>query len=326
MTILTKKLARRPFMVLGASVLAAPALAQERYPSRPVRMIVPWAPGGTTDVLMRALCEAAGKKLGQPMIVENRPGAGGILGAQTLAQGTRPDGYTLAQMPISTLRAPQMMARPPFNPLTDFTWIARLSAYLFGVAVRANSPWQNWNDFVQATRERRGQISYGSPGVGSSPHITMNQIADRLQLEWVHVPFRGAAEAIQNLVAGHVDAAAVDSTWGELVLAGELRLLCTWGAERAERFPTVPTLRELGIDIVSSSPYGVAGPAGMAPDVVRTLEVAFRDAVHDPTHLELLRRYDMSVAYLDSAAYTQEIRRQYEAEGEMIRRWGLRMN
>jgi tripartite-type tricarboxylate transporter receptor subunit TctC len=289
-------------------------------------MVVPWAPGGTTDVLMRALCEAAGKKLGQPMIVENRSGAGGILGAQTLANGTRPDGYTLAQMPLSTLRSPQMMARPPFDPLRDFTWIAQLSSYLFGIAVRADLPWQDWESFIKDSKAKPGQLTYGSPGVGSSPHITMMDVTERVGADWVHVPFRGAAEAVQNLVAGHVHAIAVDSTWGELVRAGELRLLCTWGAQRAKRFPTVPTLRELGIDIVSASPYGVAGPAGMAPEITRQLSATFREALQDPAHLAMLERYDMTVDYIDSAAYAQEVRRHYETDGALIRRLGLRLN
>ncbi|HEY4250834.1 MAG TPA: tripartite tricarboxylate transporter substrate binding protein [Roseomonas sp.] len=317
---------RRGVMGLAAGLLATPALAQERYPERPIRMLVPWAPGGTTDVLMRALCEAAGKALGQPMIVENRSGAGGMLGAQTLAHGTRPDGYTLAQMPLGTLRAPLMTTRPPYDPMRDFTWIAQLSSYLFGIAVRADAPWRDWDAFLRDAKARPGRITYGSPGVGSSPHITMAEVSETVRAEWIHVPFRGAAEAVQNLMGSQVDAIACDSTWGELVQAGQFRLLCTWGAQRAARFQDVPTLRELGIDIVSASPYGVAGPAGMTPEVVRRLEVAFRDALQDPAHLALLQRYDMSVTYLDSAAYTAEVRRQYEADGAMIRRLGLRLN
>ena len=322
----TSPLGRRVALGLGVAALYRPAAAQRRFPDRPVRVLVPWAPGGTTDVQMRALCDAASKRLGQPVVVDNKPGAGGILGAQALAGGTRPDGYVLAQMPVSVFRYPQMAARPPFDPMRDFTWIVQLTGYLFGVVVRAEAPWRDFREFLAYAKDNPGKVTYGTPGVGTSLHITMEQIAEQRGIDWVHVPFRGTAENVQALLGGQIDATADASGWGELVKDGRLRLLATWGAERAKRFPDAPTLREQGVDIVSASPYGLAGPKGMDPAVVQVLHDAFKAALDDPAHLAVLERYDMSIAYLDSADYAEAARRQYEEDGAMIRRLGLRLD
>ncbi|MBO1077894.1 Bug family tripartite tricarboxylate transporter substrate binding protein [Roseomonas haemaphysalidis] len=312
--------------VLGAAagtLLARPGLAQERFPAKPVRVFVPFAPGGTTDVQMRALCDAASRRFGQPVVVENRSGAGGILGAQALI-GTRPDGYTLAQMPVSVFRYPQMVAKPPFDPTRDFSWVLQLTGYLFGVVVRADAPWHSFSELLDYAKANPGKVNYGSPGTGTSLHITMEQIALSRGIEWTHVPFRGVAEDLQALLAGQITVSADASGWAELVKDGRLRLLCTWGAERARRFPDAPTLREQGIDVVSESPYGLAGPAGMDPAVIRVLQDGFRDAMNDPVHLAVLERLDMSVAYLNSEDYARAAQQQFRDDGEMIRRLGLK--
>jgi tripartite-type tricarboxylate transporter receptor subunit TctC len=316
---------RTALLGLGGALLAAPAVrAQGRFPDRPVRLICPWAAGGTTDIQMRALADAAARRLGQPVIVENRAGAGGVLGAQQLLN-ERPDGYVLSQMPISVFRHPQMAQRALFNPLEDFTWVIHLTGYLFGIVVRADAPWQTLGQFLDEAKANPGRINYGTPGVGTSLHITMEQIALARGIEWVHVPFRGVSENMQALLSGQIQATADSSGWAELVMSGRLRLLTVWSAERAKRFPNVPTLRESGVDIVSASPYGLAGPKGMNPDHVRILHDAFRDALFDPAHVAILDRFDMAPWHLGSDEYASFARRQYAEEGEMIRRLGLRL-
>ncbi|MBW8268359.1 tripartite tricarboxylate transporter substrate binding protein [Caldovatus aquaticus] len=309
----------------AAAPLARPALAQGRFPDRPIRMICPWPPGGSTDVQMRAICEIASRHLGQPVVIDNRPGVSGTLGAQAV-KDARPDGYTLTQMPISVFRFPHMMSRPNFDPLKDFTYVIHVTGYLFGVVVRADRPWRTWQDFVAYAKANPGKVTYGTPGVGSSLHITMEQIAQRLGIEWVHVPFRGGAENQQATLAGTIDATADSTGWAPLVESGQLRLLVVWSAERSKRFPDVPTLREVGIDIVSESPYGFAGPKGMDPNVVRILHDAFKEALFDPAHLQVLERLGMTPSYKNSADYAAFVERLYHEEGEMIRRLGLRLN
>ena len=320
----TRRHALGTALSLGAAGLARPGLAQRGFPDKPIRMLVPWAPGGTTDVQMRAVCEQAGKRLGQPVVVENKPGAGGILAAQALLN-ERPDGYTLAQIPISVFRVPFMMQRPPFDPLTDFTYVSHLTGYLFGVVVKADAPWRDFPSFLADAKVHPGRFNYGTPGVGTSLHITMEQIATAQDINWVHVPFRGVAENMQALLGGQIHATADSSGWGPLVEEGRLRLLVTWGPERAKRFPQVPTLKELGIDLVSTSPYGVAGPKGMDAAVVRVLDAAFRGAVADPAHMAVLDRFDMPAMPMGPEAYASFVRRMVEEESAMIRRMGLRM-
>jgi tripartite-type tricarboxylate transporter receptor subunit TctC len=252
------------------------------------------------------------------------PEASGPLGALAV-KDAKPDGHTLAQMPISVFRLPHMMDRPNFDPLKDFTYVIHVTGYLFGVVVRADRPWRTWRDFLAHAKANPGQVTYGSPGVGSSLHITMEQIAERLGIEWVHVPFRGGAENMQATLSGTIDATADSTGWAPLVEAGNLRLLVVWSAERAKRFPDVPTLRETGLDIVSASPYGFAGPAGMDPGVVRVLHDAFKAALLDPAHLAVLERFDMQPWYLGSADYAAFAERLYREEGEMVRRLGLRV-
>jgi tripartite-type tricarboxylate transporter receptor subunit TctC len=322
MTIVTTR--RAALAGFGAAALARPALAQSGFPNRAIRVIIPWAPGGTTDVQMRALCDAASRRLGQPVIADNRPGAGGTLGPAALLNA-QPDGYTVAQMPISVFRYPHMAPRPPFDPNQDFTYIIHLTGYLFGTVVRADAPWRTFGELLDHAKANPGRINYGSPGVGTSLHITMEQIAGERGIEWTHVPFRGIAENLQALLGDQIHALSDSSGWGPLVEDGRLRLLVTWGPERAKRFPNVPTLKESGFDIVSTSPYGIAGPKGMDRGVVRALHDAFREALNDPQHTAVLDRFDMPIIYLGPEEYTAFARRQFEEEGQMIRRMGLRL-
>ncbi len=316
---------RRTALGLGATLLATPALrAQGRFPDRPIRLIVPWAAGGTTDIQMRVLAEQAARRLGQPVIVENRGGAGGVLGAQQMLN-ERNDGYVITQMPISVFRHPQMASRPLFNPLEDFTYIIHLTGYLFGVVVKPDAPWNTFQEFLDHAKANPGRVTYGTPGVGTSLHITMEQIAGARGIDWVHVPFRGFAENVTSLLAGQTTALADSSGWSEMVQAGRLKLLVTWSADRAKRFPNVPTLRETGIDIVSASPYGLAGPKGMNTDVVRALHDAFKEALYDPAHMAILDRFDMAPMYLGPDEYATDARRTFATEGEMIRKLGLRL-
>lgn len=315
---------RRGAMLLAGAALAAPALAQPRFPDRAVRVIVPFPPGGTTDVQMRTLAEGVGRRLGQPIIIENRPGAGGTMGATYLAQNARPDGYTLSVMPNSVFRVPVMMTRPPYDPMADFTWIVRMVGYTFGIVVRADAPWPTLAALLAAARDQPGRITYGSPGVATLD-VTMERIAQLAGgLQWVHVPFRGGAENIQALLAGQIDVAAESSVWAELVLDGRLRLLASWGEQRPARFAMAPTLREAGIDVVNASPYGLAAPRGLDPAIVAILHDAVRDALHDPAHLAVLERFNMPMMYAGPAEYAAYAQQFYAEDSAMVRAMGLR--
>jgi tripartite-type tricarboxylate transporter receptor subunit TctC len=318
------QITRRTSLALGVAALAAPAIGQGAFPNRPIRLICPWPAGGVTDTQMRVFAEAVSKHLPQPVVIENRPGASGTLGAIAM-RAARPDGYLLTQFPITVFRFPFMQDNPAWNPLTDFTYVAHVTGYLFGVAVRADSDFRTFQDLIAWAKANPGRLSYGTPGVGTTLHITMERIALAARVELLHVPFRGFADNSTALLGGTTMALADSSSWVPLVEAGRMRLLCVWTAERVARFPDVPTLRELGYDIVATSPYGVGGPAGMDPAVVRTLETALLKAIEEPAHLEVLARFDMGKEPMGHAEYTEVVKRMVEIEREFVQRLGLRL-
>ncbi|MEO3471704.1 tripartite tricarboxylate transporter substrate binding protein [Roseomonas sp. CAU 1739] len=309
--------------VSSAALVARPALAQSRYPDRPIRVLVPWTPGGATDIQMRSVCDQASKRLGQPVIVENKPGASGTLGALYLAREARPDGYTLGQMPNGTFRMPAMTERPQWDPMRDFSWIIRLVGYMGGVVVRPDSPWRDMRDVVAYARANPGKISYGTPGANTTD-VQMTRFARVAGIEWVPVPFRGAAPNLQALLSGDIHFSAETSAWADMALEGRVRVLGVWMTERAARFPDVATFREQGFDVLGESTYGIAGPRGMDPGVVRVIHDAFKEALYDPAHLATIARFDMPVRYLGTEDYATAAMLQNEEEKRTVQELGLR--
>jgi len=310
---------------LLAAALATPALAQPRFPARPIRLIVPWLASAAADIQLRAMAPIVSRQLGQAVVIENKAGASGMLGAQTVAAETRGDGYLLSQMHGTNFRLPAMMPRAPYTIPEDFTWIIQLVGYSYGVVVRADSPWQSWQEFAAHVKANPGRVTFGTAGVGTTQHITMELVARQLGFDWLHAPFRGGGDDVAALMAGQLDAVASSTLWAELVKSGQLRLLVTFGAERIRRFAFAPTLRECGIDIAQTSPYGLVGPKGMDPGVVRVLHDAFKAALFDAEHQPVLDRLDMPVTYLDSEAYANAAPVLLADATEAVRMLGLRL-
>lgn len=314
---------RRTLFRTGLAALAAPAVhAQPAFPDRPLRMIVPFAPGGVTDQQMRTLCDAAGRRLGQSFIIENRSGGGAILGAVALANDRARDGHLLGQMPSNVFSFPLQNRNASFDPLRDFTWIMQITGYVFGIAVRADSPFRTFHDMVAEARRRPGQVTYGTTSVGGIPHLTTERIAEHFGVDMTNIPFRGGHESPTAVLSGTVTAMS-GSGWAEFVRNGQMRALCVWGAKRLPGFPDVPTLRELGVDIVETGPYGFAGPRDLSPRVIATLHEAFRDALTDPAHLAVLASAEMDVEYLGPDDYAASIGRIVERNRVTLGRLGL---
>lgn len=310
-----------------SAALAAPfvhgAAAQERFPSRPITIYVPFPAGGATDVQMRSLAEAATRHFGQTVLVENRPGAGSTLGAAAVARA-RPDGYVVAQMTLPALRLPHMQ-RMPYDVTKDFTPIIHLTGYLFAVIVRADGPYQTWQDLVADARRRPGQVRLGNTGANGTPHLTLVELAEKEGIEIVHVPFRGEGDMVPALLGGHIEGGAGGSGVGQLVDEGKLRMLNVWSRERSPRWPNVPTLIDLGFrDMVVTSPYGLVAPAGLDPAIQRALHDGFKAALFDPAHIATLRRLDQPLEYLSSEDYARNMLEVYEQERRRVERLGLR--
>jgi tripartite-type tricarboxylate transporter receptor subunit TctC len=302
---------------LGATIFPGATYSQDvirsTVPAKPVTLIVPWPQGGSSDICMRALAEATANYLGQPIEVKNMPGASGVLGALALKKAGG-DENIISQMPFTVFRTPYLMEHAPFDPRNDFTYIIGVSAYTFGVVVANDSRWRTWNQFLEYAKANPNKVSFGTPGTFTTPHITMNEIARIHGIKWIHSPFRGSTEDMEALLNGDVDAAADSSSWGEYVDAGKLRLLVTWGDRRSKHWANVPTLREYGDNIVSNSPYGIAGPKDMDKKNVKTLHDAFRKGMEDPIHLSALKKYDQQVWYMSSHAYANWANQTFLAE------------
>ena len=318
---------RRRGLLLGSAALALPlalpSLARaQAFPSKPITLIVPWPAGGSTDRHLRTLSEIASKNLGQMITVENRPGGGGTTGPGTMALTAKPDGYTIAQYPMGTLRVPHMQ-KVPWDPLKDFTFIIGVSGYTFGFTVRSDSPYKTFNEYVEAARKEPGKIDYGSTGIGTSPHLLMEELAGNAKVSLNHVPFKGNADLTQALLGGHVMAMSDATGWDKFVDGGQMRLLVTFGEQRTRRWPNVPTAKDLGYNIVATSPYGFVGPKGMDPAVVKTLHDAFKKAMDDPKHLEVLAQLNQDLWYRSGDDYAKWARETYAKDKVLIERLGL---
>ncbi|ODT37991.1 MAG: hypothetical protein ABS55_01815 [Lautropia sp. SCN 70-15] len=315
---------RREFLA-GAGALAAagamPALAQS-FPTRPVVLYCAFSAGGPTDQVFRVFAEAATRTLGGSVVVENKPGAGGTLAALSL-RSARPDGHTLAQAPMGLFRIPHMQKKQSFDPIADFTYISCLTGYTFGLVVPADSPIKSIKDLIEYAKANPGKFTYGSPGANTSPHLAMEEFSERAGIKLNHVPFKGNADAMVALLGGHIMSVSDSTGWAPHVESGKVRLLATYGSKRTKRWPDIPTLTELGYDTVSDSPFGLIGPKGMDPAVVKKLDDAFKAALADPKVIEIVDRFDQPVVYMNSADYTAWAKSTYEAEKKTIERLGL---
>lgn len=325
MTLRLPQVSRRALLCAGlATVLLAPlgsAVAQA-YPNRPITLIVPWPAGGSTDRHLRTLAEIAGRNLGQNVIVQNQPGGGGTTGPGNMALNAKPDGYTIAQFPMGMLRIPHMQ-KTLWNPLTDFSFILGVSGYTFGFVVKNDSPHNSFTEYVESARKTPGQINYGSTGIGTSPHLLLEELSSNARLQFNHVPFKGNADLMQALLGGHVMAASDASGWDKFVDAGQMRLLVTFGDKRTKRWPAVPTAKELGFNVVGNSPYGLVGPKGMDPAVMKTLHDAFKKAMDDPKHVELLEQLNQDAWYRSGDEYAAWARETFAKDKALIERLGL---
>lgn len=284
--------------------IAWPALAQTDFPTKPITLIVPFPAGGSTDRHLRAVAAQASKSLGQNVVVENRPGAGGTMAPGNMARSAKPDGYTISLYPLGMLRMPYMH-KTDWDPIKDFTFIVGLSGYTFGFTVRADSPFKTFNDYIAAARAKPGAIDYGSTGVGSSPHLLMEELAINAKVKLTHVPFKGNADMQQALLGGHVMAQSDASGWDQFVDSGKMRLLVTFGEKRTTRWPDVPTAEELGYGVTSTSPYGLAGPKGMDPAVVKKLHDAFKTALFSAQSTEIMKQLNQEPVYRNSDDYRE---------------------
>jgi tripartite-type tricarboxylate transporter receptor subunit TctC len=308
--------------ILGLTAGLAFALAAQAqtFPAKPVTLICPWPAGGGTDLHLRKLGEIATRQLGQPVIIENRPGGSGMNGPATMSKTAKPDGYTISQLAITAFRLPHLQ-KVDWDPLNDFSYIIGVAGYTFGIVVKADSPFKSFQDLLAYAKANPGKLSYATPGAGTSLHLAMEEIAAKANVQFLHIPFKGYADGAIALMGGHV-MVQVDSTgWAKQVDSGAQRLLATLGDKRTRW--NAPTVKELGVDTVSNSPYGLVGPKGMPPQVIKALHDAFKIAMDDPEHHKVLQQLDQSYWYKSTDEYAKWAAETFKAERATIERLGL---
>ena len=292
------------------------------WPDRPIQLIVPWPPGGGTDLTLRILAEEAGARLGQPVIVVNRPGAAGTMVAPLL-KAAAPDGYTIGQLPVTVLRF-WLMNRVSWDPMVDLSPIMQVSNTTFGLLVGSGSPWRSVKDMLDWARARPGELMLGSTGVSSTAHLAMAELMQRQGIAYTHVPYKGTADQMLALASGVIMAGVNSTGFAPWVDQGKLRLLAFFSEARSPRWPQVPTMTELGYpDTIYNSAWGLVAPAGTPQSVVQLLHRAFKDAMFTPRHVAELDRYDQVADYLGPDAYRAALIKTLAQERTMLGRMKL---
>ena len=303
--------------LIGASRVAA----QDRFPSKPITLIAPWPVGGGSDAVMRAFAESASRVLGVPVVVDNKPGVGGTLGASAMLHA-KPDGYTLTQLPLGVYRLPHMQ-KMPFDPVKDLTHIVGLTGYTFGLAATLDAPFKTLKELVAYAKAYPGQVAYGHTGTGTTPHLAIEEFALKAGIVLQDIPYKGTADILQAILGGHIALMSGTTEFAPHVRSGKLRLLATLGRERNKAFPETPTVKESGWDTVTESPFGIGGPKQMDPSVVKVLHDAFAKTLQDSKVLEALDKYYQPVIYMNTADYTQYASRTLQQEKATIERLRL---
>jgi tripartite-type tricarboxylate transporter receptor subunit TctC len=317
-------ISRISVLLLGM-MLAASAWPQQ-YPAKTVRIIVPFAPGGSADTLGRIAAAKLTQSLGQNFVVENRPGAGGLVGSE-LVSNSPPDGYTLVVSGIAShVIAPMLAAKPPFDPVKDFTHIALFGGPPAVFGVHPSLPAKDLKAFVALARSKPRELTYGSPGSGTQGHLMAEVFRQRAKIDIVHVPYKGASIAVVDIVAGHIHAISTTLTTASAqIRAGRVRALAISSESRLADYPGVPTFRDAGYrDVVGTVWFSLSGPAGMPADIVNRLNGEVRKVLELPDVRERLRPDGILPNQLDPKAFSAFMTTEVKRWGPIVRASGAR--
>ena len=305
--------ALRAIALAGILAITA-AVAADSYPSRPVRLIVPFPPGGTTDIVARVVSAQVQANFGQVMVVENRSGAGGVIGATDTARAV-PDGYTLGVATVSTIAtAPVMQPNVPYDPLTDFTPIINIAATPNVIEVHPSFPARDFNGFIAELKKHPDKYSYASTGTGSITHMQMELFKAQTGVSILHVPYKGAGPALNDIVAGQV-LIMLDNLPSSLpyIQQGRLIPIVVAAEQRVAPLPNVPTLKELGLPQSNRMAfYGIVGPKGLPADIVTKVHDAVKKTLDDPGVRARIEQTGSVVMANTPSEYAQQIKTEYE--------------
>jgi tripartite-type tricarboxylate transporter receptor subunit TctC len=316
---------RRIFVAAGLFTAAGLAAAQAAYPTKPITMIVPFPPGGLADIVGRPVAEAMGRDLGQPVVIENKGGAGGGIGMAQVAKAA-PDGYTILMALSSYSVLPEadlLLGRQQMYAYNALRPIARITADPTVLAVRADAPWKTVKDFVEDARKRPGAINFGSSGNYGTMHVPMEILKQVANVRMTHIPYTGAGPAVVALLGGQVDAVASGpATVLQQVKAGKLRVLAHWGTTRLETMPDVPSLKQSGYNAEYAQWSGVFVPAGTPEPVVQRLRAAARAAANDPKVKDVIMNAGSPVLYQDTPDFEKYVQGDVQRMHDVVKKIG----
>ena len=318
--------------ILAIAVLCCsslPALAQTDYPNKPITLVVPFPPGGVTDIAGREVARNLTKYLNQAVVVENKAGAGGNIGTQYLAV-SKPDGYTLGLLTVSAMSiAPHVTKNLGFNPSQDFTPITNVIITEGAIVANAATPFSSVKEFVAYAKANPGKVSYASVGNGSIPHLTAEMFAQRAGVSLLHVPYKGTGPALQDLLANQINLSFESSVGTSLnnVTAGRLKVLAITGAKRSAVVPDVPTVAESGYPGFSAQGwFGLFGPANLPPKILATLNKAVTDALREPEVIARFEKLGVQPDPQSSAAFAKFLEVESAKWGDVARSLKLELN
>ena len=311
--------------IAAIGMLSFASVANAQFPDRPITMVVPFPPGGLADAVARPVAEAMSRDLKQPVVVENKPGAGGGIGMAAVAKA-KPDGYTIL-MSLSSYtvlpEADKLFGRAPMYQLDQLKPVARFTADPTVFAVRADAPWKTLQDFVNDARANPGKFTYGSSGNYGTMHVPMAMFAGAAGVKMVHVPYTGAGPAIVGLLGGQVDALSTGpATVVQQVKAGKVRVLAHWGDVRLVSLPDVPSMKESGTNVEYAQWSGLFAPAGTPDAVLQRLRDAARAAANDPRVKDVLLTAGSPVQYLDAPEFQRYVDADAAKMADVVKRIG----
>lgn len=300
------------------------SLSQEPYPIKPIIVVVNFGAGGAMDIFTRAICKVAEKELGQSIIIENKPGATGMIGMNYVLK-SKPDGYTLGTCSIPELIVTPHMQQYPFNVLTDVTDIFPFFKFNFGLSVRSDAPWNTFEDLIAYSKMNPGKFTYSTPGVGSTMHIITERIAMKEGIKWTAIPFKSGGEAVLACLGGHTEGVPQPpATTYSHMKAGKLKLLLVLSDTRWPEFPNIPTILEKGYDFYAMSYGSVYGPKGMTEPIRQKLEDVFKKSMKDQAFMEIVKRNLMGIPHFNSGKeYSEFWKSKYVEMEKVLKALGL---
>jgi tripartite-type tricarboxylate transporter receptor subunit TctC len=310
--------------LLTALALSCGTAAAQAWPTKPVRIIVPFAPGGTADTLGRLVAQKLSERMKQTFVVENRPGAGGLVGSDMVAKAP-PDGYMLVVSGVASHAiAPTLSKKVPFDSVRDFTHIALFGGPPSVLAVHPSVPSRNLKEFIAYAKANPGKLNYGSPGNGTQGHLVGENLKQQLGIDMVHVPYKGAGPAVADLIAGHIPTISTTlTTAAGQIKSGKARALAVSSASRVPDFPNVPTFAELGHpELTAVTWFSLSGPAGMPENITQRLNTEVRRILQLPDVRQRLQSEGIEPGNLDPKAFTAFVATELKRWAPVVRASG----